>query len=164
MTSEPFLLAQAMRALEHKIPPPIVALLLGAAMWAVARGTAAPPVHVGLRCAIAGILSVFGIVLAGLGEMAFHRAKTTANPLKPQAASSLVTRGVFRFSRNPMYAGVASLLLGWASWLAVPWAFLGPILFIAFMTRFQIIPEERELRTKFGPDYAEYQQRVPRWF
>lgn len=142
----------------------MVALLLGAAMWAVARGTAALPVNTDLRYTIAGTLFAFGIVVAGLGEVAFHRAKTTTNPLKPQAASSIVTSGVYRFTRNPMYAGVAAVLLGWASYLAVLWAFLGPIVFIAFITRFQIIPEERELKSKFGPDYAEYQQRVGRWF
>jgi len=153
-----------MRALEHRVPPPIVALLLGAAMWAVARGTAALPVNPSLRYPVAGILFAFGIVIAGLGELAFHKAKTTSNPLRPQAASSLVTGGVYRFTRNPMYSGVAALLLGWASFLAAPWAFLGPIVFIAFITRFQIIPEERALQSRFGPDYAEYQQRVGRWF
>ena len=133
-------------------------------MWAAARGTVALPIQTSLRCTIAGILWVFGIVIAGLGEMAFHKARTTSNPLKPQAASRLVTSGVYRFTRNPMYAGVAALLLGWACFLAVPWAFLGPILFVAFMTRYQIIPEERALKSKFGSDYADYQQRVGRWF
>lgn len=153
-----------MRALEHKIPPPVVALLLGVAMWLVARSTAALPVSLAWRGTIAGILSVFGILVAALGEMAFLRAGTTSNPLKPQAASAMVSSGVYRFTRNPMYAGVACLLLGWASFLAVPWSFLGPILFIAFITRFQIIPEERALKSKFGPDYVEYQRRVGRWF
>jgi protein-S-isoprenylcysteine O-methyltransferase Ste14 len=152
-----------MRALEHKLPPPIVALLLGAAMWAVARGAAPVPVQAGLRYGIAGALGVLGFGVAGAGELAFRRAKTTANPMRPQAASALVTRGVYRFSRNPMYAGVAALLLGWAAWLAVPWALLGPVGFIAFITRFQIIPEERALQSKFGPEYADYLKRVGRW-
>jgi protein-S-isoprenylcysteine O-methyltransferase Ste14 len=133
-------------------------------MWAVAMETVALPVNTSLRCTVAGTLFFLGIVIAGLGEVAFHKAKTTSNPLKPQTASSLVTSGVYRFTRNPMYAGVAAWLLGWAAFLAVPWAFLGPILFIAFITRFQIIPEERALKARFGSDYAEYQQRVGRWF
>jgi protein-S-isoprenylcysteine O-methyltransferase Ste14 len=133
-------------------------------MWAVARETAALPIKAGLRWTIAGILWVFGSAIAGLAEAAFLKARTTSNPMKPHATTAMVTSGVYRFTRNPMYSGVAALLLGWAAYLAAPWAFLGPILFIAFITRFQIIPEERALKSKFGSDYAEYQQRVRRWF
>jgi protein-S-isoprenylcysteine O-methyltransferase Ste14 len=153
-----------MRALEHKIPPPVVALLLGAAMWAAARNAAALPVNAGLRVGIAGTLAILGIVVAVLGELAFLKARTTTNPMKPERTSSLVTGGVYRYTRNPMYLGVSAVLLGWAAYLAVPWAILGPLLFIGFITRFQIIPEERELRSKFGAEYAEYQRRVHRWF
>ncbi len=153
-----------MRALEHKIPPPVVAMLLGAAMWAAARNAAALPVNAGLRIGIARVLAILGIAAAVLGELAFLKARTTTNPMKPERASSLVTGGVYRYTRNPMYLGLSAVLLGWAAYLAVPWAILGPLLFIGFITRFQIIPEERELRSKFGAEYAEYQRRVHRWF
>jgi protein-S-isoprenylcysteine O-methyltransferase Ste14 len=153
-----------MRPLELKVPPPIVALLLGAAMWAGARKAPALPVSPALRWALAGLLGTLGIVIAGLGSLAFRRARTTTNPMKPATASSVVTGGVYRHTRNPMYLGIAAVLLGWAAFLAVPWAFLGPVLFIAFITRFQIIPEERALAAKFGGEYTEYQERVRRWF
>jgi protein-S-isoprenylcysteine O-methyltransferase Ste14 len=117
-----------------------------------------------LRWALAGLLGTLGIVIAGLGSLAFRRARTTTNPMKPATASSVVTGGVYRHTRNPMYLGTAAVLLGWAAFLAVPWAFLGPVLFIAFITRFQIIPEERALAAKFGGEYTEYQERVRRWF
>lgn len=152
-----------MRALEHKIPPPVVLLVIGAAMWAGARQAAALPVNSLLRWAIAGALAVLGIVLAGLGKLAFRRAGTTTNPRRPELASAFVSSGVYRHTRNPMYLGATAVLLGWAVFLAAPWTLLGPVLFVAYITRFQILPEERELRAKFGSEYAEYQQRVGRW-
>jgi protein-S-isoprenylcysteine O-methyltransferase Ste14 len=153
-----------MRALDHKVPPPVVALVTGAAMWAGAWKAAALPVSPILRHAVAVGLAIFGLAVAGLGKLAFRKAKTTTNPRKPGMASTIVSGGVYRYTRNPMYLGVTAMLLGWAAYLAVPWAFLGPVLFVAYITRFQIIPEERELRSKFGNEYADYQRRVGRWF
>jgi len=62
-----------------------------------------------------------------------------------------------------MYAGLAALLLAWAAYLAVPWTLLGPLAFVLYITRFQIIPEELVLGEKFGSAYAAYQQQVRRW-
>jgi protein-S-isoprenylcysteine O-methyltransferase Ste14 len=98
-----------------------------------------------------------------LGGIAFRRARTTTNPLKPEAASSLVIAGVYRYTRNPMYVGVACVLVGWAVYRGSLPAFVVPVLFVLFITRFQIIPEERVLSAKFGPKFAEYQAKVRRW-
>lgn len=152
-----------MTALEHKIPPPVVLLIVAAAMWAIAK--AAEPMAfdttarflVGVACAGAGLLTAL------LGIRAFARAKTTTNPVKIETASTLVTGGIFRFTRNPMYAGLTLVLMGWAIYLAVPLAFLGPLLFVFFITRFQIIPEERVMAAKFGTAFADYKARVRRW-
>jgi protein-S-isoprenylcysteine O-methyltransferase Ste14 len=152
-----------MHLLEHKIPPPIVAALVGAAMWTAAQVSPALQIEGNLRFAIAGGFALLGLVFAALGFAAFRRAKTTVNPVKPEEASSLVMSGVYRYTRNPMYVGLAALLLGWAVYLAAPWVLLGPVLFVLFITRFQIIPEERVLSSKFGKEYSEYKQRVRRW-
>ena len=152
-----------MHALEHKVPPPIVAALVGAAMWVAARIAPAHQIEDNLRFAIGGAFFLLGVIVTALGFMAFRRAKTTINPLEPEAATSLVTGGIYRYTRNPMYVGFAALLLGWAVYLAVPWVLLGPVAFILFITRFQIIPEERALSSKFGREYREYQERVRRW-
>jgi protein-S-isoprenylcysteine O-methyltransferase Ste14 len=80
-----------------------------------------------------------------------------------EAASTLVTGGVFRYTRNPMYVALTALLLAWTAWLAAPWAAFCPVAFALFITRFQIIPEERVLRAKFGRAYEDYAQRVRRW-
>ena len=152
-----------MQALELKIPPPAAALLVGMTMWVAAY--LLPAVHrTGqLRSIIARVCGVFGLIVAGLGFWAFRQAKTTVSPVTPEAASSLVTDGVYSYTRNPMYFGLTTVLVGWAVWLSVPWIFLGPVAFMLFITRFQIIPEERVMSSKFGRDYDEYRKRVRRW-
>ncbi len=152
-----------MQALEHRIPPPVVVALTAGAMWLLSRAFAPLPIEVAIRLPIAVALAVLGLLVAASGAIAFRRAKTTVNPLKPEAASSLVIVGVYRVTRNPMYVGFASVLVGWAVYLGVPAALLGPIVFVLFITRFQIIPEERSLLSKFGPAFSEYQSKVRRW-
>ena len=75
----------------------------------------------------------------------------------------MVTNGIYGFTRNPMYLGLALILLGLAVFLASPWALLGPVGFVAFITRFQIRPEERALQARFGAAYTAYCARVRRW-
>lgn len=151
------------RALENKIPPPVVTALVAVAMWVGAKAVPEPQIDSNLRLVLAVAFLLSGLVVTGLGAVAFRRAKTTINPLNPEQASSIVTGSVYRFTRNPMYVGFASVLVGWAAYLAVPWALLGPVVFTLFITRFQIIPEERVLSAKFGQEYSEYRMRVRRW-
>lgn len=148
--------------LEHRIPPPVVAGLLAALMWWLAPEY--PPLfgH-GIKFVVAIAVAAIGLGLALAAVAQFVRASTTINPLEPQAASKLVTGGVFRISRNPMYLAVACLLLAWASHLDRAWALAGPVAFIAFITRFQIVPEERALAQKFGAEFDAYCRRVRRW-
>lgn len=150
------------RYLETRIPPPIVAALTGAAMWGLSTGSPTLPASVRIVAALA-IASVGGLVAMGAG-IGFRQAKTTVNPLKPQAASSLVTTGIYRHTRNPMYLGLLLLVVAWAVLLSSPAALLGPIAFVAYIGRFQIVPEERVLSALFGTEYAAYQSRVRRWF
>ena len=152
-----------MNSLENKVPPPIVALLIGTVMWTVARLSPLPEGESPLRLATACGLAGLGLLVLVLGVLAFRRAKTTINPVNIEVASSIVTSGVYRYTRNPMYVGFASMLVGWAVHIAVPFVMLGPAVFILFITRFQIIPEERVLASKFGVEYRKYQDRVRRW-
>jgi protein-S-isoprenylcysteine O-methyltransferase Ste14 len=154
---------RGMKALENRIPPPLVALIAAVLMWAVAQGTPATPIGDTLRIVIALTLAASGGLSAALGFRAFGRAQTTVNPIKIDEASALVTKGIYRYTRNPMYLGLALFLLGWGVYLSAPWAVLVLIAFVLFITRFQIIPEERILRAKFGTAYTIYQQRTGRW-
>lgn len=152
-----------MQTLEHKIPPPVVALVTAAAMWGIAHLNQAPS-PAPSRVTLAIVLAGFGLVLITLGIAAFATNKTTINPVEIDKASVLVTNGVFRYTRNPMYTGLAAILFGWAFYLNTPLAFLGPPLFALFITRFQIMPEERVMREKFASAYSDYARKVRRWF
>lgn len=152
-----------MRWLEHRIPPPLVFVLIGVAMWFVRGTTVRIPMAVPARGIVAAVLVFAGIALGLAGATAFRRAHTTIDPHRLEAASTLVADGIYRVTRNPMYLGLAAILLGWAVCLAAPVAFGGPLLFALYITRFQIVPEERTLAAKFGPAYAAYRQRVRRW-
>lgn len=154
---------EQMRRLEHLIPPPLVALLLAVAMGWVSGWASAWPWQDGLRLMLVGSLAAVGLVFDLSGLRAFLRQRTTINPMRPERTSALVVNGVYRFTRNPMYVGLCFLLLAWAMHLWTLWAMAGPALFVAWITRFQILPEERMLSQKFGEEYRAYQQRVRRW-
>jgi protein-S-isoprenylcysteine O-methyltransferase Ste14 len=151
------------RFLERKIPPPVVALLCGAAMWLLAAHT--PPLEIPktLRIVTAALIGAAGLLVMAAGAIEFLRAGTTFHPMRPQTATVLVTTGIFRFTRNPMYLGDVLLLLAWAILLSSPLALLGALAFWLYIGRFQIRPEEEALRTLFGTAYAEYTSKVPRW-
>ena len=152
-----------MTALELKIPPPIVAILAGVGMWLASPYGPSAALPSALRIFALAAIAIVGGVTALAGDVEFRRARTTINPLRPQKTSALVTSGVYRFTRNPMYLGLAMALLGWAAFLCSAFALLGPAAFVAYITRFQIVPEERVLSAKFGEDYSAYLARVRRW-
>ncbi len=152
-----------MRALELKIPPVGVFLLAGAAMWGVARLLPAADVDLPARLFIVVVLVIASGAIAVAGILAFRRHETTVDPTQPGKATSLVVGGVYRHTRNPMYLSLALLLLAWAAYLANIVTLLVIPAFIAYMHRFQIIPEERALLEKFGDSYTRYAGRVRRW-
>ena len=151
-----------MNALELKIPPPIVAILVAAMMWLASR-VPALRLEIPARRMIAACLAALGVAVAIAGVISFRRAHTTVNPLKPQSTSSLVQSGVYRFSRNPMYVGMLLVLLGWAVLLSNLLALVIVPAFVLYMNRFQIGPEETVLARMFGGEYETYRSRVRRW-
>lgn len=151
-----------MPSLESKVPPPALVLVLALFMWLISR--AAPPLHFDLPTHnwLAAFLVSAGFVIGIFGVATFRNAKTTVDPLRPRA-SSLVTRGVYSISRNPMYLGGLIMLLGWALFVSNVLAFLFLPVYFLYINRFQIAPEERVLTALFGQKYAAYQLRVRRW-
>jgi protein-S-isoprenylcysteine O-methyltransferase Ste14 len=93
----------------------------------------------------------------------FRQARTTVDPRNPRKASRLVTDGIFRISRNPMYLGLLLLLIGWAVWLGTASLWLVPALFVIVISATQIGAEERALEELFGDEYRAYRRRVARW-
>ena len=109
-----------MQRLELKIPPLLVALVIGIAMLGMSR--AAPKLSFALPGGLAIALSLvaLGGIVALAGVVAFRRERTTVNPVTPGASSSVVSSGVYRYSRNPMYLGFLLALAGWAVYLSDP--------------------------------------------
>lgn len=147
--------------LENRVPPPIVAVCVAAAMpgfaWLV------PALSFPIPSALAFLVAAAGVSFDAIALIHFLRSRTTINPLKPASASALVTGGIYRFTRNPMYLGLATLLLAWAIYLGNLAALAGVPLFILYMNRFQIAPEERALEERFGAEFIAYRARVRRW-
>lgn len=152
-----------MNALEHRIPPPLVMLLTAFAMWQFARLLPRVEVDDTVRLVLAAMFLIDAVFCCLAGVYCFRRAHTTVDPLHPDKASRLVTGGIYRVSRNPMYLGFALLLLAWAVFLASPWMLLGVPAFMLYLGRFQIQPEERALEQLFGQEFRDYRARVRRW-
>jgi protein-S-isoprenylcysteine O-methyltransferase Ste14 len=152
-----------MHPLELRIPPPVVALIVAAGMWMNAASGPSLELPLQLRLGVAIAIAAVGVTFDLLGLLAFRKARTTINPLKPQKTSALVTSGIYRISRNPMYVGLLCFLLAWAAFLAALWPLAGPILFVFYMNRLQIEPEERLLAQRFGEEFGTYAASVRRW-
>lgn len=149
--------------LDHRVPPPVLMVAVALLMWLTAKsipGQAWPGIA---RFAAAAAFAASGIAFNVAGFRAIRHAGSTIDPTRPTAASTLVIGGPFQLSRNPMYVGFTLMLLAWAAWLQSPWVFAGPLIYVLYLTRWQIVPEERALRAKFGAAYSEYEARVRRW-
>ena len=113
------------------------------------------PLAVALGIAGAGLIVVSGA--------AFIRAKTTVHPAYPEHTSALVVDGLYCISRNPMYLGFLLILLAWGVFLGSIPAFASISLFIGYITKYQILFEERALEQKFADSYRQYKSKVRRW-
>lgn len=159
----PGLINGIVHSLETKIPAPFIALTAGAAMKFYARsaGIRIDPSQLRMHTGVG--LSQLSAVIALAALSGLWWARTTINPLDPARASRLVTGGVFRWSRNPMYLSLLLLLVAYAVRIDSWAVWLGPVLYLAYVTRFQILPEERVLTQKFGTPYQDYLKRTRRW-
>jgi len=150
-------------AIETRIPPPLVMLVCGLLAWCTTHHASNSPTHSAWLTIPAMVIGPTGLALNLLPKLQFKRAGTTVNPLTPGRASQLVTQGVYAYTRNPMYLGQACLLLSWCLWLQHALAPLSVVMFMAYITRFQILPEERMLAQKFPAEFALLCQRTRRW-
>lgn len=152
-----------MKSLELKVPPPVVALCTALLMWLAASFTSPSPLPFVVRVIVGTMIALTGIGIGFAGMLAFQRANTTVNPFKPDTTSALVTQGIYRLTRNPMYLGLLLALVGWGAFLFRWPAFLVLPIFVLYIGRFQIAPEERVLTALFDGEYDAYRTRVRRW-
>ncbi|HKJ84040.1 MAG TPA: isoprenylcysteine carboxylmethyltransferase family protein [Mariprofundaceae bacterium] len=146
-----------------KIPPPIVALICGLLIWRSNILFPVIPSDADMRTGIAVVLAAIAAMIDLSALAGFIRSRTTIDPRYPHRTSWIVTTGIYRHTRNPMYLGLALMLSALSAYLGTV---AGPaivVLFVWYTTIFQIIPEERVLETRFGEDYRRYKERVRRW-
>lgn len=140
----------------------VTLLLLGAVMGTAAHLVPVPLVLPGSRLLCAG-LAAAGALVAAAGVVSLRRAGTTVNPMRPENASRLVTGGIYRRTRNPIYLGMLLVLLGFGVWLGDALALVLAAAFVPLMNGLQIRPEERALDARFGAEFAAYRTAVRRW-
>lgn len=153
-----------MKALELKVPPLPLAVGFGVLMWAIDRWLPMQTDRSWVRSVIAFVTFGLAVAIVVTAVIGFRRARTTVDPFHPEAASTVVTTGIFGFTRNPMYLGFLLALIAWAIFLGNVASALMPLIFVVYMNRFQISPEERALRARFGQSYESYLRSVRRWF
>lgn len=141
-----------------KIPPPILFIFFAILIYFLPPILSFPSPFYFII-----ILLCLAFLLGMASLRAFRIAKTVITPLKPNKTSKIVTSGVYRISRNPMYLSLALCLLAWGMYLGKVSSIFGVILFVLLTTYLQIKPEEQALEQKFGEAYRRYKQSVRRW-
>lgn len=152
-----------MKSLELRVPPLALFVVFAGAIWAVSRYVPAANLALPGRQTFALIPLLLGLAVISAGVFEFRRRKTTMSPFSPERTASVVSSGIYRWTRNPMYLGMALALFGAAVWQANLFGFAAVLLFCAYLTRFQIVPEERMLLKLFGEEFAAYMNQVRRW-
>jgi len=150
--------------MELKLPPVIVLFIFAAGMYVLDRFLPFGNFDFFGRLYLKSFLLFLAVVVTCAALVQFYRSKTTVDPTKPEITSKLVVSGIYRYTRNPMYLAMLLLLLGFGLHLGNAFNVLLAAGFVAYMNRFQILPEERALLKIFGKKFQQYTVKVRRWF
>ena len=150
-----------MISIKTKIPPPLVALIFG--FLVNYSKNIFPKIEIGWGSVVGAFMIIIGLIIILSAIIQFKKYKTTITPLNPSNATKLITDGIYKFSRNPMYLGLLLVLFGISIILnPIGGLFLIP-LFILYLNFFQIIPEENAMVDLFKDEFLEYKKNVRRW-
>ncbi len=147
--------------MNNKIPPPIVTLFFGLCIFF--SKSYFPDFNYQILNVLSLISILFGIYILFLAVRLFNKQNTTVNPIKIEKASSLVVAGIFQYSRNPMYLGMLFVLIGLSFKFNIIGGIIFTLLFMLFITAFQIKPEEQTMDKLFGDEFKEYKKKVRMW-
>lgn len=150
-------------SLELKIPPVLITAIFAVLMWLVTLLLPPTIIPDSYRLVISLVLLAAGAFFSLAGVLSFKRAGTTVNPITPGASAALVTSGIYKKTRNPMYVGFLFVLIAWGLFLSNGFALLLSLFYISYMNRFQVQPEEKALELLFGEVFLAYQNSVRRW-
>lgn len=147
--------------MKNKIPPPVVTFFFGLCIYLTQEYF--PEYNLKFLTLVSYIFYIVGLSILILAVSLFKKQNTTVNPIKIENASFLVTSGVFKYSRNPMYLGMALILSGLALMFNLIGGTLFTLLFTIYITKFQIRPEEEVMERLFGDDFLKYKHNVRMW-
>jgi protein-S-isoprenylcysteine O-methyltransferase Ste14 len=147
--------------METKIPPPVVTLIFGFAIYLSRK--IFPEIEIQYASFFGMFLLLLGFFILISAVKLFRNDKTTVNPLSPEQATKLVTNGIFKISRNPMYLGMAVILASVAVFFNIIGGIILMALFCLYITKFQIIPEEKAMKELFAQDFEQYMKATRRW-
>ena len=147
--------------MNNKIPPPLVTIFFGCCIYFSKDFFLT--INTQVLTLLSYVLFLLGFGILFTAARSFKEHNTTINPIKIETASSLVVSGIFNYSRNPMYLGMALILLGLSLKFNLIGGLIFTALFILFITNFQIKPEEKAMQKIFGEEFLSYKNRVRRW-
>ncbi|WP_286233991.1 methyltransferase family protein [Thalassotalea sediminis] len=133
------------------------------AIWLSKDATTPIEIPLWFKLVLTSFFLISGTFVCIAGVIAFRKANTTVDPTKPETSARLVNSGVYQYTRNPMYLGFSCWLIALCLYTANLLLLLFVVLFILYITYFQIKPEERILKHLFGQPYLDYCQQVRRW-
>ena len=147
--------------MKTKTPPPILALLMIGLVYL--SSLLIGSVSFDYQASLSILLVIVGLSCALPSFRLFARKKTTISPFTPSETSVLLTEGMYRYSRNPMYLGLLLLIIAATIWFGTWFGIIISLFFILLINILQIIPEEEALLQIFGEEYLEYKKKVRRW-
>lgn len=149
--------------LELKIPPVVIMFICMILMYLVSKVFSSFNIDFLFQNFLSIETLISGIVVSVAGVYIFKENKTTVNPMKPEGSSTLVTNGIYKFTRNPMYLGMAIVLFAYLIFLGNILSIINIVLFVLYMNKYQIKPEEQNLEKLFGNEFVSYKLEVRRW-
>ena len=147
--------------IKTKFPPPLVALTFGFLINYTKN--IFPKIEVKNEFIFGSFMIISGLIIILSAIILFKKYQTTITPLNPSNATKLITDGIYKFSRNPMYLGLLLVLLGISIILNPTGGFILIPLFILYLNLFQIIPEENAMVDLVKDEFLEYKKNVRRW-
>ena len=147
--------------MKTKIPPPVVTLV--SALLIFFSKELFPSYAFDYQSMLSIGVFISGLMILVSAVSLFKKKETTVNPMSPEKASSLVVDGVFKYTRNPMYLGMSVVLLSISIQFNLMGGLLIVCLFVAYITAFQIIPEEEAMEENFGEEYLSFKKGTRRW-
>ena len=144
-----------------KIPPPVIVLILVVSNFLSSKKI--DIINIPNQTLVSIIILLIGVFILIVPVSKFIKSKTTVNPIKFKKVNKLITSGIYKYSRNPMYLGFLMIVISTSIYYLNIFSIITPIFFYFWINRFQIKREEIFLTKKFGQKYITYKSKTRKW-